>query len=192
MQSTSVDGQVSHGLNMPRLDEVLNNLHRHAASYPTRFANEQDQARARDDATKLSVFFDTLDQPDQKDGGMLLRSAMLNAMAHHLDIAGSMSKADQYFERLIQLKPDAANAHQQYGLFLASSARSKQAVKHLTQAKLLGARVGFPLAMAHFATGDRNAAIEQLNLYLQNQPHDQKARRMLAAIQDNRAFVKSK
>ncbi|MGB7345331.1 MAG: hypothetical protein WBD20_14040 [Pirellulaceae bacterium] len=192
LKSTDASGIEQHAIHMQKLDEILGILHAHAASYPTRFASDDDRDQARGDAEKLSEFFDVTVTTDSDDAGMLLRAAMLNAMGHHLDVKGCAKKANAFFERLVELKPDTANVHQQYGFFLGSSGQSKKAIVHLTMARELGAPVTVSLAMAHFAAGNRREAIRLLTVQVSQNPSDRQATSLLAAIQSNRAFVKSK
>ncbi|NND97139.1 MAG: tetratricopeptide repeat protein [Pirellulaceae bacterium] len=186
----NADGTNVHAVDMKALDTVINGIRRHAGGYPPRFANKADQELARRDCQKLAKMMDVMVGDRSNDPGMLYRAALTHSMAHHLDVKTAAKKADAYYERLLDLNNDDVQGQLQYGLFLADSSRTKSAIVHLQKAMQLGADADVALAVAHVADQNLAEAKRILDDYVAKNPDDERAQKILWAVNAGRVKVK--
>ena len=176
---------------MAYLSQILDDLGRHAGSYPAHFEFAEDRRRAEQDVTTMSKMLDPLTESFSKNPPMLLRLAILHVIGFNLDVPDSFPKAVGSFDRLLTLTPDDPSANYRYRSFLAATTRDGRAISYLERARSLGVEeVDYWLGVSYAITGNKLKAIENLEHYTKRVPTDEKANAMLDAIRNDRFEVK--
>jgi len=187
-------GKSSVTVNVIYLSQILDDLVRHAGTYPPHFESADDRQRAEHDVTAISGVLDSLSQNFSHNPSMQLRLALLHAVGHNLDIPGSSEKAVAAFSTLLSLTPDDPQANYQYGAFLAATTRKGEGIPFLEKAKSLGVfGSDYWLGWSYEAVGDKSKAVANLESYTKRVPGDQKAALLLDAVRnDNVKFEERK
>jgi tetratricopeptide (TPR) repeat protein len=176
----SAGGNVEYRIDKKLISQVLDDLTAHAKDYPTKFRSKEERARAVRDAKKLQSVFDTLASKDDTDTQILFTAAILNGLAHNLDIEGAAQKAVIYYERILHREPENPKGNYYYGTFLASASRPKESLPYLEKALKLGVeQAGFSLGMAHLTMGDEAKALEYLESYSKRNPSNKEAKQLV-------------
>lgn len=136
---------------------------------------------------------DVLTQTPNPQPAILHRAAMLNAMAHNLDVPGAAAKADKLFQQLLALQPGDAKISFRYGVFLASSGQTTRALPYLEKAQQAGVKdADYSLGLLYLGKGDKAQALEHLDRYRQGMTGPtQRMDDLLDAIKNNRVQVKT-
>jgi hypothetical protein len=185
-------GKSSVTVNINYFTQMLEDLERHAGSYPPHFEFADDRQRAERDITALSKMLDPLTDNFSKNPQMLLRLALLHAAGHNLDIADSAPQAIADFDKLLSLTPDDPQANFRYGAFLAATTRKGEGIPLLEKAKRLSVpEADYWLGLSYQLVGDRAKAIESLESYTQHAPNDRQAAVLLQAIRDDKFEIKT-
>ena len=125
-------------LDIPYLDQILNDLSDHAINYPPQFDTPQDQQRATQDVLALSKMLDMLIDIPSPNPELLVRAGHVNSMGHNLDIAGAGEKASIIFQRLLTAVPAHPRGNFLYGTLLAGGGKPKEALPYLEKALSVG------------------------------------------------------
>ena len=192
--STSGTGaQTRRSFDMAYLDRILADLGSHALNYPPQFDTPQDRQRAADDAQRLSGMLDVLTQVPQPSLDVLRRAALLNSMAHNLDVPGAAARADRDFQQALKLQTDNPQIHFQYGVFLAGSGQSQRALPHLQKARQGGVQTAdYSLGLLYLGMGDKARALEHLQRYRSSMTGPStRIDELIDAIRHGRAEVKT-
>ncbi len=183
-------GKSSVNIDIAYLSRILDDLGRHAGTYPPNFASTEDRQRAERDVSAVSKAFEPIYSNIAGNPQLLLRLALLHAFAHNLDVAGSAEKAAAEFDALLKLAPDDALANYRYGIFLATTTRGGSAIPYLEKAKSLGiANADYWLGMSYQLAGDKAKAVLNLESYTRRVPGDQDARKVLDAVRNGKVDV---
>ncbi|HUA25729.1 MAG TPA: tetratricopeptide repeat protein [Steroidobacteraceae bacterium] len=183
----SDSGQNSVTVNFLYLDQVINDLGSHAGSYPPRFDSPDDLNRARTDAKALSGLLDSVTKNPSPNQHLLLRVAVLNSIAHNLDVPGTAERAVAAFTALLRQSPDDPVLNFRYGEFLCEAGKPGDAIPVLEKASSLGvANADYFLGIAYLATGDKGKALNSLERYAKHAPNDPSAAKMIDAIRNGR------
>jgi tetratricopeptide (TPR) repeat protein len=186
-------GKHSVSVNLVYLSQVLDDLARHAGSFPPYFAFPEDRQRAEGDVSAISALLDPLSQDFSQSPPLQLRLGLLHAIGLNLDIPGSYEKAVAAFSTLMKLTPNDPQANYQYGAFLAAITRKGEGIPFLEKAKALGVlKADYWLGMSYAVMGDKAKAIENLESYTIGVPSDQNAARILDAMRNDRFKVEQK
>jgi predicted Zn-dependent protease len=181
--SDNTSGQKVYGLDMLYLDRMLGDLSQHAGRYPPSFDSTEQKQRAVQDLNALSGMLDLLLKDGKPNPQILFRSAIANRMAHNLDISGAAENAEQQFQALLQVEPDAPQVNYQYGIFLAETGRVERSISYLEKALALGLEeANYSLGMAYLGVGNKAEAIARLNVYLKNKPSDSAIQKIIQGI----------
>lgn len=187
----SSPGQHTATINIAYFSQILDDLGRHAGSYPAHFEFAEDRPRAEKDVTTISNLLDPLTENFSKNPPMLLRLAILHAIGFNLDIPDSFPKAVVAFDKLLSLTPDDPQANYRYGSFLATTTKDGRAIPFLERARSLGVQeADYPLGFSYAVAGNKAKAIENLERYTKRVPTDERAKAMLDAIRNDRFDVK--
>ncbi len=187
-------------LDTARFDRALADLARHAQNYPPRFEDEDERGRAKADLERLGAAIARVTAPregpeddaaDTEEGLLkenLLRAGRLWAIGHNLDIETASKRALAAYERLLDLDPDHAEGHFQFGAFLGGTAvYQRRAVTHLERAVELGhdgARRA--LGITYLMLGEQEEALTHLEEYARRFPQDDRVKQLIAAIREGR------
>jgi len=184
-------GKSSVNIDIAYLSRILDDLGRHAGTYPPNFQSAEDRQRAQRDVSALSKAFEPIYANIAGNPQLLLRLALLHVFAHNLDVVGSAEKAVAEFDALLKLTPDDPLANYRYGIFLATTTRGGAAIPYLEKAKSLGvANADYWLGMSYQLAGDKAKAILNLESYTRRVPGDQDARKVLDAVRNGKVDVK--
>lgn len=184
-----------YGLDLKYLDRILKDLSFHAKNYPPRFDSTQDKQRAIQDIRVLSgmLDLDILVNDPNPNPQILWRAGSLSSMGHNLDIPGSTEKASEIFLKLLTISPHDPRGNYDYGVFLAGSGRSKKAIPYLEKAHSLGvSNASYSLGMVYLSLGDKQKAIENLELYKKRKPNDRNIDKLLNGIINGKTVIKRK
>jgi hypothetical protein len=180
-------GKHSVTVNIVYLSQVLDDLGRHAGTYPVHFQFPDDRQRAERDVSAISGLLDPLSQDFSHSPPLLLRLGLLHAIGFNLDIPGSHDKAAAAFSTLMELTPNDPQANYQYGAFLAATTRKGEGIPFLEKAKSLGVvNADYWLGWSYVSIGEKTKAIENLESYTKRVPSDQNAARMLDAVRNDK------
>jgi hypothetical protein len=186
----TVPGKHSATINVAYLSQILDDLGRHATTYPPHFASPDDRRRAEHDVTAISTLLDPLVGSFSNNPTLLLRLALLHGIGHNLDIPGSADKAIGAFTTLLNLKPDDPQANYQYGAFLAARTIKGEGIPFLEKAKGLGVvDADYWLGMSYQVIGERTKAVENLESYTKRVPTDQNAARILDTVRKGKMEI---
>jgi tetratricopeptide (TPR) repeat protein len=187
-------GKSSVTLNGTYFAQVLNDLERHAGSYPPKFQFADDRQRAERDIATLSDLLDPLFPNLSHDAPLQLRLAALHTVGFNLDIPGSFEKARSDFSAILATAPENPEANYQYGAFLAATTRKGEGIPFLEKASSLGVvNADYWLGWSYVALGEKTKAIENLERYTKNVPNDQRAAQVLDAVRNDKVnFVERK
>jgi tetratricopeptide (TPR) repeat protein len=186
-------GTHSVSIDVVSLSQILDDLGRHAGSYPPHFEFEDDRKRAEKDVTTISNLLDPLTDNFSENPPMLLRLAILHVIGFNLDIPDSLPKAVSTFDKLLRLTPNDPQANFRYGSFLAASTKDGRAIPFLEKARSLGVEgADYWLGLSYAVTGKKAKAIDTLERYTRRVPTDERAIAMLEAIRNNRFNVEVK
>ncbi|HXR92064.1 MAG TPA: hypothetical protein VN750_17465 [Steroidobacteraceae bacterium] len=189
--SEAVPGKPSVTINIRYFNQILDDLQRHAGSYPPHFEFPDDQPRAAHDVARISELLDPLMGNFSNNPPMLLRLAVLHSIGHHLDVPDSFPKAVAAFDKLLTLTPEDPQANYRYGSFLAVSTRKGEGIPFLEKARSLGvADADYFLGWSYYTVGNKAKAIENLEAYTKRVPGDARTAALLDAIRHDRVQVK--
>jgi tetratricopeptide (TPR) repeat protein len=189
---TAEDGTEESYIDLAYVDEMLDDLWRHARDYPTKFASAEDRERATLDARQLQPIVDVLAERENASPQNLRRAALLYSMAHNLDVPDAAEKAHGYFQKWIARDPKDAAARYHFGMFLTGSGSAATAIPHFEEALRLGeTQARWGLGMAYLYTGQNEKALEQLEAYARLHPDHEHAAMMIAAIREGRVKINS-
>jgi len=178
-------------VNIAYLSLILDDLSHHASTYPPHFESADDRKRAEHDVTAISGMLDPLADNFAHNPDLLMRLALLHAFGHNLDIPDSSQKAVAAFTALLNLTPDDPMANYRYGVFLASTAKSRDGIPFLEKAKSLGVvNAEYWLGLSYRVAGDKAKAVDNLEDYTKRVPTDANAARMLDAIRNDKVETK--
>lgn len=184
-------GKPSANINIAYLSQILDDLSRHASTYPPHFESADDRQRAEHDLSAISAVLDPLTESFSHNPDLLMRLALLHAFGHNLDIPDSSQKAAAAFTTLLKLTPDDPLANYRYGVFLASTAKAGDGIPYLEKAKGLGVvNADYWLGLTYEVAGDKAKAVENLENYIKRVPSDATAARMLDAIRNDKVETK--
>lgn len=188
------DGKPKVELNVTRFTTLVEDLWACARDYPPTFADKKEQELAKAEATKAGELLVILDLAKQEKPSidLLLLAARLEAAAHNLDVRGAADRAITYYERVLALQPDHAQASFLYGCFLAGTATGQaKAVPHLEKALQLGEeRARFSLGLCLLMQGDKAKAREHIAAWSKANPDDFKAKALLKVIDSGGEVVR--
>jgi tetratricopeptide (TPR) repeat protein len=180
-------GKPSANINIAYLSQILDDLSRHASTYPPHFESADDRQRAEHDLSAISAALDPLTESFSHNPDLLMRVALLHAFGHNLDIPDSSQKAVAAFTALLNLTPDDPLANYRYGVFLASTTKAGDGIPYLEKAKSLGAvNADYWLGLSYQVAGNKAKAMENLENYIKRVPSDANAARMLDAIRNDK------
>jgi tetratricopeptide (TPR) repeat protein len=185
-------GKHSVSVNIVFFSQILDDLARHAGSYPPHFEFADDRQRAEKDVTAISDMLDPLTDNFSKNPPMLLRLAILHTIGFNLDVPDSLPKAVSAFDKLLSLAPNDPQANYRYGAFLAATTKDGRAIPYLEKARSLDV-VGadYWLGLSYAVANHKAKAIESLERYTKRVPTDEKASALLDAIRNDRFNVKA-
>jgi tetratricopeptide (TPR) repeat protein len=185
-------GKHSATINIAYLSQILDDLGRHASTYPPHFESTEDRRRAEQDLSAISGVLDPLSADISHSPPLLMRLALLHVFGHNLDIPDSSQKAAAAFNTLLNLTPNDPQANYRYGVFLATTTKNGEGIPYLEKAKSLGAaNAEYWLGLSYQLTGDKAKAVENLESYIKHTPNDHNAARVLDAIRNGKVEVKS-
>ena len=166
LTKTETSSGTKHGINAEYMERMLIDLAAHARNYPPSFDSESDKQRATRDAGMLAGMLDVFIDSPNVHPEMLFRAAMANNIAHNLQIPKAAEKANSIYQRLLQIAPDNLNVNYNYGVFLASAAKTKESIPYLEKALSLGATDGeYSLGMVYLGLGDKSKALQYFESY---------------------------
>jgi hypothetical protein len=184
-------GKPSANINIAYLSQILDDLSRHASTYPPHFESADDRQRAQRDLSAISAALDPLTESFSHSPDLLMRVALLHAFGHNLDIPDSSQKAVAAFTALLNITPDDPMANYRYGVFLASTTKAGDGIPYLEKAKSLGVvNADYWLGLSYQIAGDKAKAVENLEIYIKRVPSDANAARMLDAIRNDKVETK--
>lgn len=170
------------------LHAFVDDLFRHARSYPPSFADDEEKAVATREAKALGEVLEiAIGNPDADvDHRLLLDAARLEVCAHNLDVAGAATRARRYFERILAKDAEHAEAHLHFGMHLVGlPGGAKDAVPHLEFARDHGQKVALRgLGLAHVMLGDRAKAIACFRAWAKEFEGDVGTARMIEALEN--------
>lgn len=185
-------GKHSATINIAYLSQILDDLGRHASTYPPHFESAEDRQRAERDLSAISSLLDPLSADISHSPPPLMRLALLHAFGHNLDVPDSSQQAIAAFTTLLSLTPNDPQANYRYGVFLATTTKGGEGIPYLEKAKSLGAvNADYWLGLSYQLAGDKAKALENLENYTQRVPTDQNAARMLDAVRNDKVEVKT-
>jgi tetratricopeptide (TPR) repeat protein len=186
-------GKHSVTVNLVYLNRVLDDLGRHAGTYPVHFQFPDDRQRAERDVSAISGLLDPLSQDFSHNAPLQLRLGLLHAIGFNLDIPGSHEKAVAAFSTMMELTPNDPQANYQYGAFLAATTRKGEGIPFLEKAKSLGAvNADYWLGWSYEALGEKSKAVENFESYIKRVPTDQNAARILDAVRNDKVKVEER
>lgn len=174
------------------LDQMLNDLAAHARNYPPKFDTFQDRKRAAQDVKALSGMLDIVLDGPAPTPEMQVRAGLLNSIAYNLDIPGSAEKTDAIFKKLLAAVPDDPHGNYEYGTFLSGAGKPEEALPYLEKALAAGlADAGYAIGMTYLSLGDKEKALENLEIYKRDKPGDANIDKLIDAIRSGRIKLKS-
>jgi hypothetical protein len=179
-------------VNIGFLTQVVDDLGRHAGSYPANFEFAEDRQRAVNDVTTISKMLDPLTDQFANSAPILLRLAVLHTIGFNLDVPDSGQAARADFDKLLSLAPEDPQANFRYGAFLAATTRKGEGIPYLEKASSLGvANADYWLGFSYEAVGNKAKAVENLEAYTKRVPDDVRAAAMLDAIRHDKVEFKT-
>lgn len=122
----------------------------------------------------------------------LWRAGSLNSMAHNLDISGSAERASANFQKLLAIVPSDPRGNYMYGAFLAGTGKSKEALPYLEKALSAGVSdASYTFGMVYLTLGDKQKAIENLEVYQKRNPGDSNTTKRLYGIRNGKVEIKT-
>lgn len=174
-------------VNLAYFGQILDDLAKHAGTYPVNFQSPEDRSRAERDVNALCALLDPLAQNFSQNAAMQLRLGSLHAIGFNLDIPNSHEKADAAYSAALGLTPNDPQANYQYGAFLAATTKKGEGVPYLLKAKDLGVvNAEYWLGWSYMAGGDKAKAIEYFASYTGKVPGDGKAALLLNSLRNDK------
>ena len=165
-------------------DRQLADLARYAGNYPPKFESAGDAARAKQDAVQLIGMLGAAFSSSSAPPELLLRTGKLGAIGHNLSVPGATEFAQSSFQRLLKAESDHAQGNFNYGVFLASTNRAREALPWRQKAKDKGVvQAHYALGMSHLALGNKELVEASLKAYQFAVPGDHNTARLLEANQ---------
>lgn len=181
----------SYGIDGRYLDQILNDLSLHAKNYPPQFDSHQDRQRAIQNVKALSGMLDLLVNGPNPHPELLWRAGFLNSMGHNLDIPGSAEKAVAIFQKSLSISPSDPRSNYMYGTLLAGMGKWNEALPYLQKAHSAGvADASYSLGMTYLSLGEKEKALEHLEIYQQRSPHDGNIGKLIDGIRNGKLEVK--
>ena len=185
--SETEPGKPSVTVNIAYLNQILNDLSRHAGFYPVHFQFDDDRPRAEQDVTAIGSLLDPLSANFSQNPPLQLSLGLLHVIGFNLDIPDSYPKAVKAFSTLLELTPNDPQANFRYGAFLAATTKKGEGIPFLEKAKSLGElNADYWLGWSYVTMGDKAKAIENLETYNKRVPGDQKAAQILDAVRNDK------
>jgi tetratricopeptide (TPR) repeat protein len=180
-------------LNVTYLDAWVDDLEAHTGIYPPKFDSENEKKEATDDLALLARVIDTLIDPKAPNVELLRRAALVNSLAHNLDIAGAAQKANDYYLQLLKIAPEDPQGNWKYGVFLAGVGRPNEAMPYLLKAEKLGVvSAVYTIGMTYLVAGENEQAIAYLEKYHQSVPGDKSIEQIIENIKKGKVNVKKR
>ena len=184
-------GKPSVSVNIAYFSQILDDLERHAGSYPAHFEFTDDRQRAEHDVLGISKMLDPLIESLASSPPLLLRLAVLHSVGHNLDVPDSAAKAVTAFNKLLSVAPQDPQANYRYGAFLAATTRKGEGIAYLEKAQSLGvSEADYWLGLSYQLIGNRERAVADLEAYTRHFPSDARAAALLDAIRNGKVQVK--
>lgn len=178
---------------------AVEELWKHAASYPMYFDNEEDLARAKSDIIELEEIFKYFNESglfakqelDFRKYADLLNSRIYT-MQYNMDIAGAPEKADAFYEKMLAEYPHDHEFFEEYGAYLGSSGRIDKCREVLNKAVELGStKAHFSLAVCALFYQDKETALKELQEYAIHYPDDLNAQALIEALKSGKMEIKA-
>lgn len=171
-------------INVEYFDRIISDLNTHAANYPPKFDSIEDQSRAVNDVTAISKILEILLDGMHLD--ILLRAGIINSIGYNLDIPDSGEKVTAIYQRIFKANPEHPNANYHYGVFLGNSNRPKEAIPYLNKALSSGVpSAAYSLGMVNLFIGNKEKAIEYLEMHQAKNPDDTNTAGLIRNIQNS-------
>jgi tetratricopeptide (TPR) repeat protein len=173
------------------VDQFLNKLAPHAKRYPTTFDSKVQREELNNELKEILGVMDSAILKFQNDPEVLFRYAFLNAMGHNMDIAGCADKSISAYLRLLDLKPSDKRANYYFGSFLAGTTLFAKSVPYLEKSIELGeGEAHYTLAFVYIKEGKQDEALPEFKKYLEIDPNNDAARKMVNDIENKNLKVK--
>lgn len=179
------------GVDAKYLNELLDDLSSHALNYPPQFDTIEQRQRAVLDVVTISGILKTVTSHPDTDPEMLLQLSVLNSIGHNLNIDGAANEASRSFQRLLVVAPSHPRGNYLFGLFLAGIARPQEAIPHLEKALAAGvAEAPYTLGMTYLTVGDKQKALDNLELYQTRNPDNSNVKALVEGIRNGNFEVR--
>lgn len=171
-------------INLEYFDRIISDLNTHAANYPPKFDTIEEQSRAVNDVTAISKMLEIL--LDGMHSDILLRAGIINSIGYNLDIPDSGKKVTAIYQQIFKANPGHPTANYHYGVFLGNSNRPKEAIPYLNKSLSSGVpAAAYSLGMVNIFLGNKEKAIEYLEMYQAKYPDDKNTAILIRNIQSN-------
>lgn len=180
------------GIDLRYLDQMLDDLGRHASNYPTQFDSLQDRLRAVNDVKALSKVFEILVAGPESTPGILRRAGFFYSIGHNLDIQGHAERAVACFQRLLAMEPADPQGNFMFGAFLGGAGKAKESIPFLEKAVAGGiSDANYSLGMSHLALGNKEKALALFSKYKAITPGDKSIDELIKSINAGQYEVKT-
>jgi tetratricopeptide (TPR) repeat protein len=181
---TDAGGKTIQQLDVSVLDYFLNTI----GGYSDSNESQTDDARKQDVLNKLkrlTILLTDLDHGPSVDVNILQREARAYDLLYDLGFEDMAATTDALYQRLLKQQPDDGTANYLYGDFLArSDAKRPQSIPYLDKALKLGVKkANYTLGLVYITQGKDPQALACLKQYSADYPGDQRAKRLIAAVQ---------
>lgn len=193
IERTDENGNKSYAVNINIIDYYINEIAKHAIEYPPRFSSKQEQDDIVFNLTKLLKLLEIIGENQQNNPDFLFKAAFANSMGHNLNLKGSDQKSKYYFEKLLSIDPNSQLGNYHYGMFLAGTNKYHfDSIQYLEKSLMLGNQdARYTLGLLYVQKGEMEKGLGLLNSYSNDNPNNEKAKKVISAINSNKLEFKS-
>ena len=169
-----------------RTEQFLQKLAPHALRYPTSFDSKSQYNQYSKILKEVLLELDSALPNSQTNAEFLFQYALANSMGHNMDISGCAEKSIAGYSQLLEINPDDKRANYYFGSFLSATTLYEKSFPYLQRAIELGEQdAHYTLGFVYIKEGKTQAALAEFKDYLEVNPENQAAKKMVKDIENN-------
>lgn len=176
-----------------RTEQFLQELAPHALRYPTSFDSKSQYEQYSKSLKEVLREMDSALPNSQRNAEFLFQYALANSMGHNMDILGCAEKSIAGYSQLLELNPDDKRANYYFGSFLSATTLYEKSSPYLRRAIELGEQdAHYTLGFVYIMERKPQAALAEFKAYLEVDPENQTAKKMVKDIENKALNVEVK
>ncbi len=172
-------------LDISKIDAFIADVTPNLRHYPPNFPNKTDRYNAKEWVKKYVAHLKPYADMSNASYEILMRSAILNAMARNLDLGSTYAvSASNYVGRAIALKPNDLDANLLYGIMLSEGGAFTTSRKYLDKVVAMGSvEAEQTIAQSDLMNDNRPEALNRLQKLQAQHPNNTQIAKQIEIVQ---------